>query len=96
MQGLSSTVAAGVTALGCAGIEECERLRSPRMSGMINNALGATFREDEEDFAVFAERAGEPLLSQKGFWRSSRPTACPNLRLKSAVAKDPRGIPSGD
>jgi hypothetical protein len=37
------------------------------MSEMINDAVRAALREDEEDLAAFAERVGEPSLSYEDF-----------------------------
>jgi hypothetical protein len=33
------------------------------MSDIVNDAIRAMLREDEEDLADFAERAGEPLIT---------------------------------
>ena len=37
------------------------------MSEIVNEALRAVLREDEEDLAAFAERAGEKSLSYEEF-----------------------------
>lgn len=37
------------------------------MSEIVNDALRAALREDEEDLAAFAERAGEKTLSYEQF-----------------------------
>jgi plasmid stability protein len=37
------------------------------MSDIVNDALRAALREDEEDLASFTERAGEPTLSYEEF-----------------------------
>ena len=37
------------------------------MSEIVNDAIRAALREDEEDLAAFAERAGEKTLSYEEF-----------------------------
>lgn len=37
------------------------------MSEIVNEALRAALREDEEDLAAIAERAGEPTLTYEEF-----------------------------
>lgn len=37
------------------------------MSEIVNEALRAALREDEEDLATIAERAGEPTLTYEEF-----------------------------
>jgi len=37
------------------------------MSDIVNDAIRAALREDEEDLAAFAERAGETPLSYEAF-----------------------------
>jgi plasmid stability protein len=37
------------------------------MSDIVNEALRAAFRQDEEDLAAFAEPAGETLLTYEEF-----------------------------
>jgi plasmid stability protein len=37
------------------------------MSDIVNDAIRAALREDEEDLRAFAERAGEPTLSYEEF-----------------------------
>ncbi len=37
------------------------------MSDIVNDAIRAALREDEEDLAAFAERAGEAPLSYEAF-----------------------------
>jgi len=37
------------------------------MSEIVNDALRATLREDEEDLSAFGERAGETPLSYEAF-----------------------------
>ncbi len=37
------------------------------MSGIVNDAIRASLREDEEDLGAFAERAGEASISYEAF-----------------------------
>jgi plasmid stability protein len=37
------------------------------MSDIVNDAIRAALREDEEDLAAFDERAGEPTLTYEAF-----------------------------
>lgn len=37
------------------------------MSDIVNDAIRAALREDEEDLAAFAERAGEPSIAYEAF-----------------------------
>jgi len=37
------------------------------MSDIVNDAIRAALREDEEDLAAFAERAHEPSMSYEAF-----------------------------
>jgi plasmid stability protein len=54
-----------------AGLHRALRLKAAAthrsMSDIVNDALRAALREDEEDLAAFAERAGETSLSYEAF-----------------------------
>ncbi len=53
------------------GLHQALRLKSAAtrrsMSEIVNDAVRAALREDEEDLAAFAERVAEPAVSYESF-----------------------------
>ena len=53
------------------GLHQALRLKAVTahrsMSDIVNEAIRAALREDEEDLAAFTERAGEPSLTYEDF-----------------------------
>jgi plasmid stability protein len=53
------------------GLHQALRLKSAAtrrsMSEIVNDAVRAALREDEEDLAAFAERVAEPSVSYESF-----------------------------
>jgi predicted transcriptional regulator len=42
------------------------------VSNLVNDAVRAAFREDQEDLAAFDERAGEPTMSYEALLKDLR------------------------